>query len=219
MNAADRRRLSPTLGIVAGVLLLALILLWVGVGRGAGWHDDAAPPKLPPADSVLPAPTVAPLDQYALVWQHPLFSPDRQPQPVAGGDGAAASDLTLTGVILVPGLKMAIVHDKSSNRDYRLVEGQPPREGPALVDLQARSAVVEASGGRVQLQLVPAASPDAGNSIPEQGGATGTSGNVTPRTTAGETPQAAQAQAAARARALKARIEAERRRAEQHGGG
>ncbi|HEU0278127.1 MAG TPA: hypothetical protein VFQ95_09935 [Rhodanobacteraceae bacterium] len=219
MNAADRRRLSPALGILAAVLLLALIVLWLGVGRGANWHDDAVPPKLPPTGTVLPAPTVAPLESYALVWQHPLFSPDRLPQPVAGADGAATGDLVLTGVIMVPGLNMAIVHDKSHNTDYRLVEGQPARDGPVLVALQPRSAVVEASGGRVQLQLVPAASPDAGKSAPAQAAAQGTSANVTPRNAAGETPAQVQAQAAERARALKARIEAERRRAEQHDGG
>ncbi len=218
MNAADRRRLSPALGMVATILLLVLITLWLGVGRGAGWHDHAAPPKLPPTNSVLPAPTVAPLDQYALVWQHPLFSPDRQPQPVAGGDGTAASDLVLTGVIMVPGLRMAIVHDKSRNRDYRLVEGQSSHDGPALVELSARSAVVEAAGGRAQLQLVPAASPEAGKAGPGPAAAQDTSANVTPRNNAGDAT-AAQAQAAERARALKARIEAERRRAQQHGGG
>lgn len=219
MNAADRRRLSPVLGSVAAVLLVVLIALWLGAGSGLHWHDHAAPPRLPPTGAVLPAPTVAPLEHYALVWQRPLFSPDRLPPPVTGGDGASASDLVLTGVIMVPGLRMAIVHDKSRNQDYRLVEGQPAHDGPALLALQPRSAVVEASGGRVQLQLVPAASPEAGRTTPEQNAAQAASANVTPRNNAAGNPAAAQAQAAERARALKARIEAERRRAQQHDGG
>lgn len=162
MNAADRRRVTPTLGSVAVLLALLLIALWLGVGRGAHWHDDVAPPRLPPLGSNLPAPTVPSLDHYAGVWQRPLFSPTRSPEPVAGSDGGASSDIELTGVILLPDLKMAILHDKTRNVDYRVIEGQPSRAGPALIELHPRSAVVAAGGSRMTLQLIPGPSPTAG---------------------------------------------------------
>src|SRR6185437_5196264 len=92
MNAADRRRLTPSLGIGAAVLLLVLIALWLGLGRGAHWHDKAAPPKLPQAGPNLPAPTVPLLEQYAAVWQHPLFSPSRTPEAPAGNGDEATGD-------------------------------------------------------------------------------------------------------------------------------
>lgn len=230
MNAADRRRLTPTLAVIAALLALLLIALWAGLGRGARWHDQAAPSKLPPVGDTLPAPVVPPLAQYAEVWQHPLFSPTRTPEAVASGEGEASGDLQLTGVILLPQLKMAILHDRTSGRDYRVVEGQPSREGPVLVELHPRSAVVEASGSRLQLRLIPGPSPEAGSQPQAQsgdGGAVPVQGDG-PDSAMVSRPEARNAgpmqasgsdSAAARARVLKARIEAARRRAQQKDGG
>lgn len=228
MNAADRRRVTPTLGSVAVLLALLLIALWLGVGRGAHWHDAAAPPRLPPLGSNLPAPMVPSLERYGDVWQRPLFSPTRSPEPIAGSDGGASSDLELTGVILLPDLKMAIVHDKTRNVDYRVVEGQPSRSGPALIELHPRSAVVEAGGSRMTLQLIPGPSPAAGaapasgqpqaDDGAEQGGSAivARQGDAdSGRVAAPASGQAEDAQAAQ----LRARIQAARRGAEQGGGG
>lgn len=227
MNATDRRRLTPALGTVAAILLVLLIALWAGLGRGAHWHDDAAPAQLPAVGAATPAPAVPPLDQFAEVWQHPLFSPTRTPEAAATGDGGSSGNLELTGVIMLPHLKMAILHDKASGRDYRVVEGQPPRDGPVLVELHPRSAVVETSGSRVQLQLIPGPSPQADNApespetgqpVPMQGQGPGSA--MVSRPEARNPGQVSGPDSAeARARALKARIEAERRRARQKDGG
>lgn len=227
MNAADRRRLTPPLVILAAVLLLALIALWLGVGRGAHWHDGAAPPRLPPVGATVPPPVVPPLDQFAEVWQRPLFSPSRTPEEaVAGGEGAASGNLELTGVIMLPGLRMAILHDKTNNRDYRVIEGQPSRGGPVLVELHPRSAVVEASGSRQHLQLIPGpGTPQPGGVQPPESAEQGASGMVS-RQGEGDSGRqmpmsgtGGQASAEARARELKARIEAARRRARPDGSG
>lgn len=228
MNAADRRRTTPVLAAVAVVLALLLIALWLGVGRGAHWHDDAAPPRLPPLGSNLPAPTVPPLERYAGVWQRPLFSPTRSPEPVAGNAGGASSDLELTGVILLPDLKMAIVHDKTRNLDYRVILGQPSRNGPALIELHARSAVVESGGSRMTLQLVPGPSPAAGaapTSNPPQGDESAGQGGsaIVPRQGDADSGRVAAPVSGldtnSRAAQLRARIQAARRGAEQGGGG
>ena len=227
MNAADRRRLTPALGVIATLLAVLLIALWAGLGRGARWHDKAAPSRLPPVGDTLPAPVVPPLAQYAEVWQHPLFSPTRTPEAAAAGEGEASGDLQLTGVIMLPGLKMAILHDKTSGRYYRVVEGQPSREGPLLVELHPRSAVVEASGSRLQLQLVPGPSPDAGDASPPEGQpvpvqSAGPGSGMVSRPearNAGPTQASGSDSAEARAQALKARIEAARRKAQRKDGG
>ena len=99
MNAADRRRLTPAFGIVAAILVVLLIALWAGMGRSAHWNDNAAPARLPSVGATTPAPAVPPLDQFAAVWQHPLFSPTRTPAPATAGGGASSSDLQLTGVM------------------------------------------------------------------------------------------------------------------------
>lgn len=237
MNAADRRRLTPTLGIVAAVLVLLLIALWVGLGRGSHWHDyAAAPPRLPPVGSTLPPPVVPPLEQFAAVWQHPLFSPDRKPElATAGGKGATSGDLKLTGVIMLPGLHMAILHDKTSGKDYRVREGQPSKGAPVLVELHPHSAVVDASGSHLQLQLIPGPSPDAGNTsteadsndtgaqpVPADSAGAPASAMVTRRTQGSGPVQksgSGRESAEARAKALKARIEARRRQARHNNGG
>jgi general secretion pathway protein N len=137
---------------------------------------------------------------------------------VGGGDGAASSDLQLTGVIMLPDLKMAILHDKSSNKDYRVIEGRPARGAPALVELHPRSAVVEASGSRVSLQLIPGPSPGAGQGDTRQPAESGNQDGSAMVTRQGDDSGWEQptASAAARARQLKARIQAGRRAA---GGG
>lgn len=216
MNAADRRRLTPTLGIVAALLALLLIALWLGLGRGAHWGSAGDVPKLPALANATPPPVVPPLEHFDAVWQHPLFSPDRTPQAAAGDDGASSGNLELTGVIMQPGLNMAILHDKTSGKDYRVVEGRASRGGPSLVALHPRSAVVDAAGSRLQLKLIPGPAPNAGNE-PTSGAAEDASGN------AGQAAPVvqqggAQKSAAARARELRERIEARRRRNSQNGG-
>lgn len=215
MNAADRRRLTPALGVLAGILVLLLIALWAGLGRGVHWHDRADAAKLPPAGAAVPPPVIPPLAQFSAIWERPLFSQTRTPEAAGGGE-EVSGNLQLTGVVLLPDLKLAIVHDKTTGRDYRIVQGQPPGNGPALLELKPRSAVIDASGSRLQLQLIPGPSPQAGAepgaNDPAQAATKPDSGMVTP-------PEAADARAKSRAEharaLLNARIEAARRRAQQ----
>ncbi|MGH8214521.1 MAG: hypothetical protein ACREPZ_02335 [Rhodanobacteraceae bacterium] len=234
MNAADRRRLTPVIGMLAVVLAALLIALWMGLGSGVGWRDAATAPPPPRVESTTPPPAVGPLKQYSVVWQRPLFSPTRTPEPAAGRESGSSGDLQLTGVIMLPGLKMAILHDKATGKDYRVIDGQPSRGSPVLVELHPRSAVVESGGSRLQLRLVPGASDGQGNprdgsgvrdndDQPEESADNGASAMVTRHGTndsAGrQAVGAGPASAEARARALKARIEARRRKAQQGGGG
>lgn len=216
MNAADRRRLSPVLGGIAAVLALLLIALWAGLGRGVHWRDDVGAPRLPPAGSAVPAPEIPGLAQFATIWERPLFSQTRSPEPATDA-GQASGDLQLTGVILLPDLKLAIVHDKTTGRDYQVVQGQPAGNGPTLVELKPRSAVVDASGSRLRLQLIPGPSPVAanlpGSGEPGQAAEGPDSGMVTPPEPQ-DSASGAQSREA-RLRALKARTEAARHRNQQ----
>ena len=233
MNAADRRRLTPVAAIVAVILVALAITLWAGVGSGAHWHDASASAALPLAESTPKPPDVAPLEQYREVWQHPLFSPTRSPEAVGGGENESSGNLQLTGVIMLPGLNMAILHDTSTGKDYRVVEGQPSRHGLALVALHPRSAVVESAGTRLHLMLRPGPAAGAGTSAaepygsgegaddpsaPEDSARQDASAKVS-RDGAGEPAAGAEsASAEARSRMLRARIEARRRRGPQGSG-
>jgi len=153
MNAADRRRLTPALGILAGLLGALLIALWAGVGRGAHWNDNASPPPLPPARAATPPPSVPPLESFASVWEHPLFSPDRKPIAApAGNNNANTGDFELTGVIMLPGLHIALLREKNNGRTLRVREGQSA-DGTTVVEVKPRSAVLDINGSRTELPL------------------------------------------------------------------
>ena len=221
MNAADRRRLTPALGIVCALLALLLIALWAGAGRGAHWDDSAEPARLPPLKAASPPPSVPPLQDFASVWEHPLFSPDRKPIPGTGDDGESAdsNNLELTGVIILPDLRMALLRERSTGRTWRVREGQSGG-GTTVIEVKPRSAVVEAGGSRSELALKPGAAPVA------NGEDNAAAGGPTPFDASGDqdgdavaqpaaTPAQVQPAAAqARARMLKARIDQRRKQAE-----
>ena len=159
MNAANQRQLTPVLVVIAVLLGAALLLLLSGVGSSAQW--DAARPSatLPPAGNPANLPQPLPLQQFALVWQKPLFSPDRKPIAHAVDGGSSLGDLELTGIILTPRLRMALLHDKNGDRQIRLHEGESLPDGSVkLVEIHPRSALFDSSAGRSELKL-PAGAP------------------------------------------------------------
>jgi general secretion pathway protein N len=158
MKAATQRRLTPMLVVLAAVLGLLLVTVLLGAGESVHWPAPRTPAPLPPLGRGAALPAPQPLDQYALVWQKPLFSPDRRPAALADAD-SAVGDLALTGVIITPQLRMVLAHDKSNDRDLQIEQGKSTPDGRwTLVDVHPRSAVFDAPGGRVELKL-PAGAP------------------------------------------------------------
>lgn len=159
MNAASQRRLTPFLAAVVLVLGAILLALFTGVGRKVHWDNARPPAVLPPPTDAANLPTPLPLQSFALVWQKPLFTPDRKPIARIADGGTSLGDLTLTGVILTSGLHMALLHDKNGDRQIRLREGQAMPDGSVkLIEVRPRSALFDASGGRTELKL-PAGAP------------------------------------------------------------
>ncbi len=158
MNAAQQRRLTPVLAGVAVLLGIALLVLLGGVGRGTHWAPPRTLPALPSADST-DLPQAAPLQQFSVVWNKPLFNPDRKPVAHASEGGSNLGDLQLTGIIITPSLRMALLHDKNANREIRLHQGDSLPDGSVtLVEVQQRSAVFDSAAGRTELKL-PAGAP------------------------------------------------------------
>jgi general secretion pathway protein N len=158
MNAAQHRRLTPFL-IAAAIVLAALwLLLLAGAGRAVRWGAPRSPVPLPPASAANTLPGSLPLQQFALVWHKPLFSPDRR-QVLQAADGSSLGDLELTGILLTPTLRMALLHDRQGNRDIRLHEGESLADsGVTLVEVRSRSVLFDAPTGRAELKL-PAGAP------------------------------------------------------------
>jgi general secretion pathway protein N len=159
MNAASQRRFTPVLVGIVALLAVVLLALLGGLGRKVHWDKSRPPASLPPPTDASKLPAPLPLDSFALVWQKPLFTPDRKPIARVADGGTSLGDLSLTGIILTSGLRMALLHDKSGDREIRLHEGEALPDGSVkLVQVRARSALFDASGGRTELKL-PAGAP------------------------------------------------------------
>jgi general secretion pathway protein N len=161
MNAAAQRRLTAPLAaavLLLGVLFLALL---AGIGRGVHWAPPRASAPLP-AQHAATLPPPVPLEHYAPVWQQPLFDPDRKPVAHAASGGGQLGDMQLTGIILTPTLRMALLHNKregDNGQELRVREGTRLPDGSwTLVEVRPRSAVFDSASGRVELQL-PAGAP------------------------------------------------------------
>ncbi|MGN2251627.1 hypothetical protein ACFWZ1_16275 [Frateuria sp. GZRe14] len=161
MNAAAQRRLTVPLAAATLVLGVVFLALLAGIGRGVHWAPPRAPTPLP-AQHAATLPPPVPLDHYAPVWQQPLFNPDRKPVAHAASGGSQLGDMQLTGIILTPTLRMALLHNKrqaDKNQELRVKEGASLPDGSwTLVEVKPRSALFDSSSGRVELQL-PAGVP------------------------------------------------------------
>lgn len=159
MNAANQRQLTPILVALVVLLSAVLLLLLSGVGREAKWDAPRSLAALPPTGNPADLPQPLPLQRFALVWQKPLFSPDRKPVARAADGDSNLGDLELTGIILTPGLRMVLLHDKNGDKQVRLHEGEALPDGSVkLVEVRPRSALFDSSAGRTELKL-PAGAP------------------------------------------------------------
>jgi general secretion pathway protein N len=160
------------LATVVMVLVALVASLLLGVGSGVRWDAPGAPEPLAAARPVpMPPPTM--LARFAEVWQRPLFMADRKPAAVAeaGDDTGNIGDLELTGIIVTPGLHMALLRDKSKDSTVRVKEGSALSDGHwTLASLSPRSAVFESGGERRELTLKVAA-PDSVTKGPQRPGA------------------------------------------------
>lgn len=182
MNHARQRRLTPVLAVLVVVLGALWVALLGGLGSTPRWDAPRTATTLPPATSGANLPSPVPLAQFALVWQKPLFSPDRKPAAHAADGGSSLGDLTLTGVILTRDLRMALLRDRQTGTEVRLRVGESlPNGGATLVELRARAALFDAPSGRTELKL-PAGAPIDG------GKADAASGAATPRGTGADAP-------------------------------
>ena len=156
-------RAGASTWLLAAACLWAL-LLWLAAALGMGTRIE---PVEAVAAGALPAPAAAvgerlgPLGQYAEAASRPLFTQDRRPRAflaVAQGEGegsGAALDFILTGVLISPQVRLAILQPSAGGESQRVREGAAP-EGAAdwrLLEVRPRAALFEGPGGQVALEL------------------------------------------------------------------
>jgi general secretion pathway protein N len=170
MSTQGAKLLSLILAAACGVLLvLALALQIFGLGRGYTW--------LPPEADSGPGVGAAVIDrtpfklpaeeQFAATQARPLFNEDRKPTPDEPADDNTAAqppsaplNIALTGVVLTPELRLAMVQDKAKNNSVALKEGMPmpgDQGGWTLTRINQRSAIFrEVSGDEIEVELTTA---------------------------------------------------------------
>jgi len=188
-----------------------------GLGGGIGAPD--APLEMP----ALPAlPTVAAADPHALdnaqAQARPLFAADRRPHPffLGGKEESGTGTVRLTGVLMVPSLQMATLTTEQG-QSLRLRLGGPAQDGWQLLSLQPRSAVVSGPSGTLNLELQVSGgttgTDKAEGATPAKAEAAAAQPAATPAGTSPKEPSAGQIEA------IRARIQARRRQAQQNQNG
>lgn len=139
------------LGAFAGWALLVWAACLFGLGSRIGSSNEALEePALP---AVPQAAQLAVADN-AEALSRPLFASDRRPHPFFIGEAGepAAASVRLTGVLMTPGLDMATLTTEQG-KSLRLRLGGEVQDGWQLLSLQPRSAVVSGPAGTLNLEL------------------------------------------------------------------
>lgn len=144
------------------------LLLWLAALLGFG--NAVAPTPRIVADGTLPQAKpaspdrIGPLGQYAEAAARPVFTSDRRPRSfmATAPDGGVATDaqnqsldFILTGVLISPQVRMAFLQPSGGGESVRVREGASPEgaSGWRLVEVQARRAIFQGSGGESTLDL------------------------------------------------------------------
>lgn len=142
--------------ILAGLnSLLVSALAWVFLSGDPQpvWVPSAAPaPRLVKA---APAPRLAELasPEREVAWQHPLFSPARQPDPGKAGPAVEQLDgVRLTGVV-VDGQRSWALLRLANHSNLKLEQGDALASGWVLRQVDARSATFWRQGQAHTLNL------------------------------------------------------------------
>lgn len=162
------KRITLVLGSIAGVLAVVALLQQLGIGSGYSLLENERG-KAPSARFAAIETEPYKLDPYASygeILARPVFNESRAPEAQADGPAtegeatgttAAPLNVTLTGVIIMPELKLAFVRDNAANTVQRVRLGNPlegEQNGWKLVELKPRGAVFEGEGlGRQELEL------------------------------------------------------------------
>jgi Type II secretion system protein C len=185
MKLSTRRKLTTGLAIACGVLMLTAMLQ-----RQLGWGTQyTVLPEAPVTpDESLKAPlkesnnTMASELAYDEINQRSLFTQTRTaPSEAIIAPPDPKVDIPkvpltaqLTGVVITPNRKVALLRSSGGDQSYRLREGMPfPGDlaGWRVTQINARSVVFDGGGqGQVELKLdVAKGSPMAGNNMPQAG--------------------------------------------------
>lgn len=198
------------------------LAVWTATLFGLGSRIGAAPVSAPlptlPAVPVADAVDARGVDNSEALAR-PLFASDRRPHPFVMGEGeqATVGAVRLSGVLITPGLEMATL-TTDQGRSLRLRLGGESQDGWQLLSLQPRSAVVSGPSGTLNLELQvfsggPATKGEGAPPLPAPASA------VPPPVSSAPVAEPTAAPSADQIQAIRERIQARRRQAQQNQNG
>jgi hypothetical protein len=141
--------------------LAGLALLCAGLA-GVVYRELADPlaersdaPAAPAAAGVSPLPSadaafaLPPISSYAEIVERPLLSPNRRPAQTAGQD----TPFTVTGIIVSPGMRSAVVTHGTPPIMSRVVEGQEI-DGWTVQSIRSDHIILARGTAQAELKLV-----------------------------------------------------------------
>jgi general secretion pathway protein N len=156
--------LTWLLAACAGWALLLWLAALLGLGSAvAPTPSITAGVSLPQAQPAKPD-RIGPLAQYAEAAERPVFTSDRRPRSfvatapdgdIATGGQSQSLDFILTGVLISPQVRLAILQPTGGGESVRVREGASPEgaSGWRLVEVQPRRATFAGSDGESSLDL------------------------------------------------------------------
>lgn len=160
------RRIATGLAAIAGGLLVVVLALALGLGRGYTLASIDADDVPPPVEVRLTAemPRMPPAPTYGDILVRPLFNESRQPEAVPEASAVAATqpasplNVTLSGIILTRDAEIALVTYNATQQTERVRVGQPlsgDQSAWTLAELRPRAAVFDGGPlGRQELELM-----------------------------------------------------------------
>ncbi len=142
------------LAALGGWALAVWAATLLGLGGRIGAPSLAVEVPVLPAVPVADPPRAAASDNAEAIAR-PLFASDRRPHPFVLGDGgerAPVDSVRLTGVLITPGMEMATLTTEQGH-SLRLRVGGEPQGGWQLLSVQPRAAVVSGPSGTLNLEL------------------------------------------------------------------
>jgi len=167
MSMRGAKLLSLIFAAACGVLFLLAIALQIGLGRGYSWLAPEGDAAIAESGAIDRTPFKLPAEsEFAATQERPLFNEDRKPSPDEPSEESAPPppsaplNIALTGVVLTPDVRVAMVQDKAKNTSVALKEGMPmpgDQGGWTLTKINARSAIFrEMAGEEIEVELTTA---------------------------------------------------------------
>lgn len=137
---------------INALLLGGLAWAWLDQDHAVAWLPAEGKAHVPAPPAPPPAMVELPEAQRQLAWQHPLFSPGRQPDAAKAAAAQTLDGVRLSGVVVDGQASWALLR-LADQRSLKLARGAALDSGWVLSQVEATSATFQRQGQARTLSL------------------------------------------------------------------